>query len=101
MGKYGGDFLSSRVPGTGKRDMGDLEKEPLAFRKGRPPYDALRGKSRVGTAQGKGFTSYSQIVLELTRGSDYQECLAIARRYAPILGIKVSEFMVIAHRRRR
>jgi hypothetical protein len=54
----------------------------------------------VKLAREKGFSD-EQIVLELTRGSDYQECLAIARRYAPILGIKVSEFMVIAHRRRR
>ena len=29
--------MSSRVPGAGKRDMGDLEKKPLTFCKGRPP----------------------------------------------------------------
>jgi len=36
-GEVRGDFLSSRVPGAGKRDMGDLEKKPLTFCKGRPP----------------------------------------------------------------
>jgi hypothetical protein len=53
----------------------------------------------VELARKRGFSD-EKIVLELTRGTDYRGCLAIAKRYAPILGMKVSEFMVIAHRRR-
>lgn len=54
----------------------------------------------VKMAREKGFSN-GKIILELTRGSDYKECLATARRWAPELGIKVSEFMIIAHRRKR
>lgn len=55
--------------------------------------------SLVRLARKKGLSD-EKIILELTRGEDYQRCLAIAKKYAPVMGIKVSEFMVMAQRRK-
>ena len=48
----------------------------------------------------KGMTD-EKIVLVLTRGETYESCQALARRYAPLLGIGLVEFMVLARRRSR
>ena len=46
----------------------------------------------IQLAKSAGFTT-REIVRELTRGRPYTEALELARRAAPLLDIKVSDFM--------
>ena len=46
----------------------------------------------IQLAKSAGFTA-REIVRELTRGMTYADALELARRAAPLLDIKVSEFM--------
>ncbi len=46
----------------------------------------------IQLAKSAGFTTH-EIVRELTRGMAYADALELARRAAPLLDIKVSDFM--------
>ena len=53
----------------------------------------------INELKAKGLTR-EQVVLAITRNETYEGCLAIAREWAPVLSMKVSEFMVLARRRK-
>jgi hypothetical protein len=49
----------------------------------------------VKIARSKGWTD-QKIITKLMFGRTYEERLAIAKVYAPVMGLKLSEFMIMA-----
>lgn len=53
----------------------------------------------IHLARAKGFSN-EKIITILMVGRDYKERLAIAKKYAPVMGLELAEFMIMAGLRR-